>query len=54
MNKLNITAQEIIEKSIYLKYLKFEIDYGIYIATLNDLSGYDIIRGYGNTIIDSY
>lgn len=53
MKKLNITEQEIIEKSIHLKYLKFEMDNGIYIATLHDLSGHDIVKGYGNSIIEA-
>ena len=53
MNKFHITAQEIIDKSIHLKYLKFEINNGIYIATLNDLAGYDIVKGYGNTMIEA-
>lgn len=53
MNKLNIIEQEIKDKSIHLKYLKFEIDNGIHIVTLNDLSGYDIVRGYGNSIIEA-
>ncbi len=53
MNKLNIMEQEIIHKSIHLKYLKFEMDNGIYTVTLNDLSEHDIVRGYGNTIIEA-
>ncbi len=53
MNKLNIIEQEIIDKSIHLKYLKFEVDNGIYTVTLNDLSGYDIVRGYGVTVVEA-
>ena len=53
MNKLNIIEQEINDISIHLKYLKFEMDNGTYSATLNDLSGHDIVRGYGKTIIEA-
>ena len=53
MNKLNIIEQEIINKSIHLKYLRFEMDNGSYTATLNDLSGHDIVRGYGKSIIEA-
>ncbi len=45
--------QEIIKKQGDLKYLKFEMFNGIYSASLNDLSGYIITRGYGNTIIEA-
>ncbi|EAR01700.1 hypothetical protein FB2170_14268 [Maribacter sp. HTCC2170] len=53
MNKLNTTEREIIGQFIHLKYLKFEINNGSYTVSLNDLSGYDIVRGYGNTIIEA-
>lgn len=53
MNKLNIIEYKINEKSIHLKYLKFEMDKGTYIVTLNDLSGHDIVRGYGKSIIEA-
>jgi len=48
-----MTEREVIDKSIQFKYLKFEKDNGIHIVTLNDLSGHDIVRGYGNTIIEA-
>ena len=53
MNKLIVIEEEIIENPIHLKYLKFEMDNGKYTVTLNDLSGYDIVKGYGNTITEA-
>ena len=53
MNRLDSIEQGIMVNPIHLKYLKFEMDKGMYIVTLNDLSGYDIVRGYGNTIIEA-
>ncbi|WP_296383858.1 hypothetical protein [Winogradskyella sp.] len=53
MNNLNIIEQEINKNTIHLKYLKFEMDNDVYSATLNDLSGHDIVRGYGKSIIEA-
>ncbi len=51
MNQQNIIAQEIIEKSIHLKYLNFEMIDGIHVVSLIDLANYPICKGYGGTII---
>lgn len=53
MNKPNTIDQEIIIQSIHLKYLKFEMVNGEHNLTLIDLSGYEIVKGYGKTLIDA-
>ena len=53
MNMQNMIEQEIVDKMNHLKYLKIEMDNGKYTVTLNDLSGYDIVKGYGNTITEA-
>jgi len=53
MKKLYITRHEVFDESIHLKYLKLKVNKGSYTVSLNDLSGYDIVRGYGNTIIEA-
>lgn len=53
MNKLNAIEQEIVYNQIHLKYLKFEMDDVGYIAALHDGDGHDIVKGYGNTIIEA-
>ena len=50
---MNILEKEIIDNIVHLKYLKFEINNGVYTVTLNDSSGYGIVRGYGSTIIEA-
>ncbi len=45
--------QEIISASTHLKHLKFDLDKGLYTATLYDLSGYAIVKGFGITIIEA-
>ncbi|MEP5341250.1 MAG: hypothetical protein ABJL44_18400 [Algibacter sp.] len=49
----NSIEQEITKKTNHLKYLKFEVVNNIYVASLNDTSGYTIIKGYGETIIEA-
>lgn len=39
--------------SMKLKHLKFEYINNEYVATLIDSSGYEIIKGYGNEIIEA-
>lgn len=53
MNMQIRIEQEIVEKLNHLKHLKFERIDDTYIVSLNDLSGYTITKGYGNTIIDA-
>ncbi|SNY99458.1 hypothetical protein [Flagellimonas pacifica] len=45
--------QEIIEKQHLLKYLMFEEINDVHVVSLNDVSGYIILKGYGNTVIEA-
>jgi hypothetical protein len=45
--------QQIIQSKNELKYLKFEELSNEHVVTLIDETGYEIIRGYGNTIIEA-
>lgn len=50
----NSIAQEIVERSNHLKYLKFEmINSNTYVAFLNDAAGDTIVKGYGSSVIDA-
>ena len=49
LEKMNLTAIILSE----LKHLKFEQYEGQHIATLVDVSGYEIIRGYGNSMVEA-
>ena len=54
MSLLDLIEQEIIdESSTRFKNLKFEYNKGIYIVALHDNSGYSIVRGYGENIIEA-
>lgn len=53
MNKPNTIEHEIIDQSIHLKYLKFGMVNGKHNVSLIDLSGYEIVKGYGNTITEA-
>lgn len=53
MNYSSFIEQELVKQPIHLKYLRFEMDNGTYTVTLNDLSGHDIVRGYGKSIIEA-
>ncbi|MDO5980988.1 hypothetical protein [Flavivirga spongiicola] len=53
VNKQNKIEQEIIKKSNHLEYLKFEMIDDIWVVSLNDLAGYTIVKGYGETIIEA-
>jgi len=46
-------AQETIENIDQLKYLKFEYINNEYITTLIDSQKFEIVKGYGTTIIES-
>ena len=51
---LSLIEQEIIETPLtHFKYLKLDIDKGIYVATLQDNSEHNIVRGYGKTVIEA-
>jgi len=46
-------AQQTIENIDQLKYLKFEYINSKYVATLIDSKEFEIVKGYGSTIIES-
>ncbi len=50
MNSQKGTEKEICDNTNQLKYLKFELINDKHVVTLIDLEGYEIIKGYGNTI----
>ncbi|PKV50255.1 hypothetical protein ATE84_2310 [Aquimarina sp. MAR_2010_214] len=53
MNEQKKIEQEIVEKQDHLKHLLFEEVNDAYIVSLNDSSGYAVVKGYGNTVIDA-
>lgn len=53
MKMHNLIEHEIVDKLNHLKYLKFEVINDIHVVSLNDTSGYTIIKGYGDTVIDA-
>jgi len=46
-------GQEIYDNKKGLKHLKFEYVSSEYVVTLVDNKGYEILRGYGNSIIEA-
>ena len=53
MLPLNLIEQEIYIDTIQFKHLKFEKSKDEYIVTLIDKVGYEIVRGYGDTIVEA-
>lgn len=51
MNILNEVAEYIDINQ--LKHLKFEENNGEYKVSLTDSTGYEIVRGYGHTVIEA-
>ena len=53
MHPINQIEKEICENINQLKHLKFELINNEYVISLIDSTGYEIVRGYGNTIIEA-
>lgn len=49
----NEIEQEITSKLDHLKHLKFEMVNNAYVAILIDLKGDEVVKGYGNSIIEA-
>ncbi len=45
--------QKVISKLNHLKHLKFEMVNNVYTATLIDLEGEEVVKGYGNSVIEA-
>ena len=53
MHPINQIEKEICENINQLKHLKFELINNEFVVALIDSTGYEIVRGYGNTIIEA-